>query len=150
MVGGPGPGPYGPIWAHMGPYGPLWVLMGPKGPCMNRPSVDLPCSSTRFDLRCYSKKSWLQVLSVAIGRVFLFGDPSGDTCSLGDVSVSTGPRLAVLFTAVLEAPCKEHFHNQEPTKQPHVAITIQGIIRQTGCEACVFGLQHFGWTMDRG
>ena len=38
-------GPYGP---HMGPYGPIWALMGPKGPCMNRPSVDLPCSSTRM------------------------------------------------------------------------------------------------------
>ena len=47
-------GPYGPIWPHMGPYGPLWApygpiwaFMGQKGPCMNRPSVDLPCSSTR-------------------------------------------------------------------------------------------------------
>ena len=64
VVRGPGPGPYWPIWAHMGPYrgpygpygahmgpyGPIWALMGPKGPCMNQPSVDLPCSSTRKDI----------------------------------------------------------------------------------------------------
>ena len=33
---GPGPGPYGPIRAHMGPYGPLWAHiwahMRPYGP----------------------------------------------------------------------------------------------------------------------
>ena len=29
---GPGPGPYGPIRAHMGPYGPIRALMGPYGP----------------------------------------------------------------------------------------------------------------------
>ena len=31
-------------WARAGP---IRAHMGPKGPCMNRPSVDLPCSSTR-------------------------------------------------------------------------------------------------------
>ena len=57
VVRGPGPGPYGPIWAHRGPYGPFWAhkpLMGPNGPCMNRPSVDLPCSSTRYVLLEFS------------------------------------------------------------------------------------------------
>ena len=32
-------------WARAGP---TRAHMGPKGPCMNRPSVDLPCSSTRY------------------------------------------------------------------------------------------------------
>ena len=29
VVRGPGPGPYGPMWAHKGPYGPIWTQQGP-------------------------------------------------------------------------------------------------------------------------
>ena len=70
-------GPYGPIWAHMGPYGPVWARPGTthhtkpfqklnffckrglctNQPCINRPSVDLRCSSTRSKSPKVRKKS---------------------------------------------------------------------------------------------
>ena len=40
---GPGPGPYGPIWAHMGSSGPIWGPYGPKR-ALYEPTI---CGPTR-------------------------------------------------------------------------------------------------------